>query len=231
MKTTHHLFGSKNSCDVDTISLVIISISIGGKLFQVSKELLMKYPNTMLSMVASVMETNNQDEPIFMDGNSERFPYIIDYMRYQSVVLPDHIAKDFFQKDLDYYGFENIQFKNIETLSQNSKRKERLALIEKICLCHPLTNMRVVTLSNQKCINNGNDKADRLAVSRGLCILCDAKHEEHQLYRSSLQTMLSQTNVDILWIKSNTYPRFLVDKRNHNKDSNNTIVVKIFVVY
>ena len=67
------------------MSVVIITFNIGGKIYQVSKDLLNKYPDTMLYMVTSEIETNNHNEPIFIDGNSERFPYIIDYMRYQEV--------------------------------------------------------------------------------------------------------------------------------------------------
>lgn len=149
------------------MSIVVVTFNIGSIRYQVSKELLNKYSNTMLYTVAVEMETSNDDVPIFIDGNSERFPFVLDYMRYHKVELPSFIGKESLLKDLDYYGFQNIQFNDIDTLLQKIKRKERLGLIMSRCLGYfavgKFTIIEVGSSNSiRSCIYGGNSSNDRL---------------------------------------------------------------------
>lgn len=87
-----------------------VKLNVGGKHFEVSRNLLEKeFKNengnrsSMLSRLTSNRWVNDQDERIFIDCDGERFTYLLDYLRYGSVVLPINIPIDSFMKDLDYF--------------------------------------------------------------------------------------------------------------------------------
>jgi BTB/POZ domain-containing protein KCTD8/12/16 len=65
-----------------------ITFDVGGKIYRVSQSLVASYPDTMLAKMSSETwakkdnTTNNHEEqPIYIDCDSERFGYVLDYMR------------------------------------------------------------------------------------------------------------------------------------------------------
>jgi len=74
--------------------------------FEVSCELVERHPNIKLAIMAE--ESWDDSEAIFMDGNSERFEYVLDYVRTGHVILPINISRMALLQDLEFYGFENI---------------------------------------------------------------------------------------------------------------------------
>jgi len=62
-------------------------------------------------------DDQKKDLPIFVDRDGDRFRYVLDYMRDgQKVNLPIlTVAKEGFLKDLEYYGFENVNADTITT--------------------------------------------------------------------------------------------------------------------
>lgn len=99
-----------------------VRFNVGGTNYQVSRSLLEQYPNTMLFRMVSdtwLDVTNIYDgaekEPIFIDRDGERFRYILDYMRDgQQVNLPEYVSKGGLVKDIEYFGFENVDTNTIK---------------------------------------------------------------------------------------------------------------------
>lgn len=97
-----------------------VTFDVGGKQYRVSETLLHEYPNTMLGKMASLRNNNNDDhdiseqQPIFIDRDSERFRYVLDYMRDGKVSLPSTIPREALCLDLKYLGFEN--YDNLQSI-------------------------------------------------------------------------------------------------------------------
>ncbi|CAJ1954620.1 unnamed protein product [Cylindrotheca closterium] len=88
-----------------------IKFNVGGKLYEVSKSLLQRFPNTLLTRNAWVdaSSTNPTASPIFIDRDPDRFAYCLDYMRDGGrLYLPETIAKSSILQDLHFLGFDDI---------------------------------------------------------------------------------------------------------------------------
>jgi len=83
----------------------IVRYNVGGRTFHISCELVARHPFTKL---ADMSAWDDDSKSIFMDGNSERFEYVLDYVRIGEVVLPSTISKAALLRDLQYYGFQNV---------------------------------------------------------------------------------------------------------------------------
>jgi BTB/POZ domain len=66
----------------DHMKGTIITFDVGGQIYRVSKDLLTRFPNTMLYATVSDVTESNDDDPIFIERNGNRFQYILDYMLY-----------------------------------------------------------------------------------------------------------------------------------------------------
>jgi hypothetical protein len=93
-----------------------VVFNVGGTTYEVSRSLLEKYPNTMLARMTSETwdpQDDNCDQPdakpFFIERDSERFGYCLDYMRDAGhVFLPYTVSKEAFLQDLAYYGFDAV---------------------------------------------------------------------------------------------------------------------------
>ena len=82
---------------------------MGGRIYEVRRSLLDMYPNTILARSASDEWKNEADsQPIFLDRDSERFRYCLDYMRDGKVVLPPTESREAFIQELEYFGFDAV---------------------------------------------------------------------------------------------------------------------------
>ena len=97
-----------------------VQFDVGGRVYRVSRSLLELFPDTMLSRMVSKTWAHDDDDgrkeeiPIFIERNAERFQYVLDYMRDGQVVsLPVTVSKKGFLKDLEYYGFENVDASSV----------------------------------------------------------------------------------------------------------------------
>jgi hypothetical protein len=88
----------------------VTNFDVGGRIFKVRRSLLNAFPSTMLARsAAEVWQDNDKpDEPIFIDRDSDRFAYVLDYMRDGEAVLPITVPKNAVLTDLKYYGFEDV---------------------------------------------------------------------------------------------------------------------------
>lgn len=88
-----------------------VCFDLQGTIVKVYRYLLGQYPNTMLSRMVSERTCldKSQDAPLFIDRNADRFQYVLEYMRNgQEISLPITISRDGFLRDLEYFGFENV---------------------------------------------------------------------------------------------------------------------------
>jgi hypothetical protein len=105
-----------------------VRFDVGGTIYKVSRSLLEQHPNTMLTRMVSKTWSTEQDndnerkdEPLFIDRDGERFRYVLDFMRDgPNVSLPVTISKEGFIKDLDYFGFDNVNPDNVSMRSSYS---------------------------------------------------------------------------------------------------------------
>jgi hypothetical protein len=92
----------------------VARFNVGGEYFEVSRSTLNKFPNTMLTRMAS--ETWHQDPQaiMFIERDGQRFRYCLDYMRDGKVHLPLAISREALLAYLEYFGFENVDATAIE---------------------------------------------------------------------------------------------------------------------
>ena len=99
-----------------------IRLNVGGTSYEVSRSTIEQYPDTMLARMVSEAwnsddsgdESDKDKKALFIDRNGERFQYVLDYMRDGSnVSLPVLVSKEGFLKDLEYFGFENVNPTNV----------------------------------------------------------------------------------------------------------------------
>jgi len=87
----------------------IICYNVGGKIFEITRDIVERYPTSILA--TSAAEASNADSavPIFIQGNNERFTYVLEYLHTGRAVLPRTIAKNAFLQDLQSYGIQNVE--------------------------------------------------------------------------------------------------------------------------
>jgi BTB/POZ domain len=95
-----------------------VRFNIGGTKYAVTRSVIDKFPDSMLSKICSDTWNNNEredgveydndddDGEIFIERDGERFRYVLDYMRDGSVQLPLSIPRGQLVMDLEYYGID-----------------------------------------------------------------------------------------------------------------------------
>ncbi|KAL7523883.1 hypothetical protein ACHAWF_000721, partial [Thalassiosira exigua] len=83
-----------------------IQFNVGGRHFEVSRELIEQQPESMLGRMVSESWHPDPKEVIFIDRNGDIFAQVLEYLRYGNIVLPTNMPKEMFVRDLDYYGLE-----------------------------------------------------------------------------------------------------------------------------
>jgi len=94
-----------------------IRYNVGGQVFEVSHDAVNQHPTTILAKMAAEYAQNSSTDVIFIDGDAERFGYVLDYLRTGRAVLSFFVPKSAFLQDLYFYGFQNIDPKNIDAIS------------------------------------------------------------------------------------------------------------------
>jgi hypothetical protein len=104
-----------------------VKFDVGGHLYTVSRSLIETFPTTMLSRMASETWQKDRDATLFIDENGERFQYCLEYMRHKEVWLPLDVPKEVILRDLDFYGFSNVDPEMIRGGSSNLAAAKHLA--------------------------------------------------------------------------------------------------------
>mmetsp|Transcript_5560 Transcript_5560/g.7859 ORF Transcript_5560/g.7859 Transcript_5560/m.7859 type:complete len:198 (-) Transcript_5560:102-695(-) len=82
----------------------VVKFDIGGQLYKVSRSLLEKHPESMLTKSASEQWQEDSEAEIFIERDGFRFRYILDYMRDDKVTLPRTESREMIIAELEYYG-------------------------------------------------------------------------------------------------------------------------------
>ena len=59
-----------------------IKFNVGGKHFEVSRDLMEMHSETMLGKLVSEAWQQDPEESVFIDRNGDTFAYVLDYLRY-----------------------------------------------------------------------------------------------------------------------------------------------------
>ena len=93
-----------------------VRLDIGGTLYTVNNDTLMKYPESMLSKLAVEKRRFSLSaadilEPIFIDRDGERFKYVLDGYRDGTVLLPRTVSVGSLENDLKFFGLQKVVVK------------------------------------------------------------------------------------------------------------------------
>lgn len=69
----------------------VVTFDVGGQIFKVSAQLVRSKPKTLLAILLQHAE-NGLSKPIFVDGPSERFHFILDWYRYNAMHIPRSVS-------------------------------------------------------------------------------------------------------------------------------------------
>ena len=57
-----------------------VKLNVGGRHYEISSELIEKFPDSVLSTLVS--DCQDPTEEVFIDRNGDMFAYVLDFMRY-----------------------------------------------------------------------------------------------------------------------------------------------------
>jgi len=107
-----------------------IRYNVGGKCFEVSQEAVNRHPTTILTIKALEFSQNISTDAIFIDGNGERFGYILDYLHTGRAVLPSNVPKAALLQDLNDYGFRYYNMRDIDDSSASADTLAQIVTLE-----------------------------------------------------------------------------------------------------
>lgn len=81
-----------------------VKFNVGGKLFETARSLIDQHDGTMLARLVSDTWQEDPTKPVFIDRCSDMFTHVLNYLRYESIILPANLPKEMFLRDLDFYG-------------------------------------------------------------------------------------------------------------------------------
>ena len=100
----------------ESTSSKMVRFDVGGVIYKLARSTLDLHPQTMLARLADKMwEQDGQgpNDAHFIDRNGDRFQFVLDYMRDGEVNLPMTVSKSAFLKEMEYYGFGNVEDSSI----------------------------------------------------------------------------------------------------------------------
>jgi hypothetical protein len=102
-----------------TDSYSTVKFNVGGRHYEVSRASIEKFPSTMLARMISETWQKDPEVTLFIDRDSDRFRFCLDYMRDGQVCLPHNVPKEGILLELDYFGFEEVDTTKIHGGSSN----------------------------------------------------------------------------------------------------------------
>ena len=96
-----------------------VKLNVGGTIYEVSRSLLERYPDTMLAksfpkrcQEDSIVETSMPE--IFIERDGYLFRHVLSYLRDGRVVLPLTASGEGLMLELQYYGLDGVEKGNID---------------------------------------------------------------------------------------------------------------------
>ena len=96
----------------------VVKFNIGGQRYEVSRSLLDKHPDSMLSKSASEQWQEDPVAEIFIERDGLRFRYVLDYLRDDRLELSLTESKKAIIDDLEYYDIA-VEEDNIDDTELN----------------------------------------------------------------------------------------------------------------
>jgi BTB/POZ domain len=98
------------------IQRYLVRLDVGGTLYTVNNDTLLKFPESMLSKMAIErrrFSISDGDflEPIFIDRDGDRFKYVLDGYRDGAILIPRTVAVGSLEKDLVFFGLSKVVVK------------------------------------------------------------------------------------------------------------------------
>ena len=85
----------------------IVRLNVGGVRYEVARDTLMLYEDSMLaSLISGKWKERNGEEEIFIDRDGGRFKYVLDYLRSDRVYLSDLSDHSALEDEFEYFGIE-----------------------------------------------------------------------------------------------------------------------------
>lgn len=114
------------SSETESTAPDTVVFDVGGTVFKVSRSLI-EESETMLSRLVSETWQGDPSKPVFIDRNGSTFEFVLDYLRYGSVQLPQNLPKSNFIREMDFYGIsiddahinQDSSVQELERLKQN----------------------------------------------------------------------------------------------------------------
>ena len=91
-----------------------VKFNVGGTIYEVSRSLLERYPDTMLAKNASKRWQEDSMSEIFIERDGDLFRHVLNYLRDGRVVLPLTASREGLMLELQYYGLEGVEKENID---------------------------------------------------------------------------------------------------------------------
>jgi hypothetical protein len=147
--------------DSPTDACSTVKFNVGGRLYEVSRSLIEKFPSTVLARMTSETWQKDPEATLFIDRDSDRFRFCLDYMRDGEVWLPLNAPKEGILLDLDYFGFENVDPRKIHGGSSNlaaawqlSKCKEEHEMVLSTCTKNVKAAETTLKAAKRACTEN-----------------------------------------------------------------------------
>ena len=177
-----------------------VKFNVGGKLYEVSRSLLKRFPDTPLAKKA--LKAGNSTTPIFLDRDPDRFGYCLDFMRDGGILhLPEMITKASILHDLQYLGFEDID----DSLINDETSQKHLFV----------RHNEVVRKAHQRVATMQQEVIDLLVKMRAeeIALIC---------FHESAQSVENEVTIKTPWdqqadIEKTTMPKF--DGEKHFRES------------
>ena len=91
-----------------------VKFNVGGTIYEVSRSLLERYPDTMLAKSASERCQEDSRSEIFIERDGDLFRHVLSYLRDGRVVLPLTASREGLMLELQYYGLDGVEKENID---------------------------------------------------------------------------------------------------------------------
>ena len=143
-------------CGSPTGSNSTVKFNVGGRHYEVSRALIEKFPSTMLARMTSETWQKDPEVTLFIDRDSDRFRFCLDYMRDGEVYLPHNVPKEGILLNLDFFGFEDVATAKIHGGSSNRAAARHLIKCKEEHERVLLTCTESVHAAKMMCIENVN---------------------------------------------------------------------------
>ena len=91
-----------------------VKFNVGGTIYEVSRSLLKRYPDTMLAKSASKRWQEDSMSEIFIERDGDLYRHVLSYLRDGRVVLPLTASREGLILEFQYYGLDGVEKENID---------------------------------------------------------------------------------------------------------------------